>query len=70
VEILLLPVSQATAAQVAEVPVVVAEAAPLTREHAGKAVLAVTDSLSSTKYLHNEQGMRHTKWHRPQHHRP
>jgi hypothetical protein len=37
--------------------------------HAVRQVLAVTDLLSSTKYLHNEQGMRHTRWHSPQHYR-
>jgi hypothetical protein len=37
--------------------------------HAVRRVLVVTVFSWSMKYLHNEQGMRHTRRHRPQHYR-
>jgi hypothetical protein len=58
----------AQAQQVGAVQVVVVVAARR-QEHAVHRALVATGSCWSMKCTRNEQSMRHTKWHRPQHHR-
>jgi hypothetical protein len=62
---------QARLAMAAPVVALLAAAVVVARavEHAAHQALVVTDLLSFTKYLHNEQGMHHTRRHRPQHYR-